>query len=99
MLEETNTMLEIVFTGIGSAIFSIVVYFYKNWRKTVNKDKQIYQNYLWWLQLNNEIIKSRIKTVIKEHKKRGGLPQQSFQTFCFYTNKLMKTTKYFGIFI
>lgn len=58
MLEETNTMLEIVFTGIGSAIFSIVVYFYKNWRKTVNKDKQIYQNYLWWLQLNNEIIKN-----------------------------------------
>lgn len=58
MLEETNTILEIVFTGIGSAIFSIVVYFYKNWRKTVNKDKQIYQNYLWWLQLNNEIIKN-----------------------------------------
>lgn len=51
-------MLEIVFTGIGSAIFSIVVYFYKNWRKTVNKDKQIYQNYLWWIQLNNEIIKN-----------------------------------------
>lgn len=42
-------MLEIVFTGIGSAIFSIMVYFYKNWRKTVNKDKQIYQNYLWWI--------------------------------------------------
>ena len=60
MLEETNTMLEIVFTGIGSAIFSIVVYFYKNWRKTVNKDKQIYQNYLWWLQLNNEIIKKAL---------------------------------------
>ena len=27
-------------------------------RKTVNKDKQIYQNYLWWIQLNNEIIKN-----------------------------------------
>lgn len=51
-------MLEIIFTGIGSAIFSIVVYFYKNWRKTVNRDKQIYQNYLWWIQLNNEIIKN-----------------------------------------
>lgn len=40
-------MLEIIFTGIGSAFFSILVYFYKNWRKTVNEDKQIYQNYLW----------------------------------------------------
>ena len=27
-------MLEIIFTGIGSAIFSVVVYLYKNWRKT-----------------------------------------------------------------
>ena len=49
-------MLEIIFTGIGSAIFSVVVYLYKNWRKTVNEDKQAYQNYLWWLQLNAEII-------------------------------------------
>lgn len=51
-------MLEIIFTGIGSAIFSVVVYLYKNWRKTVNEDKQAYQNYLWWLQLNAEIIRN-----------------------------------------
>lgn len=51
-------MFEFVFTGIGSAFFSLVVYLYKNWRKTVNADKQTYQNYLWWLQLNAEIIKN-----------------------------------------
>lgn len=61
-------MFEIVFTGIGSAFFSLVVYLYKNWRKTVNADKQTYQNYLWWLQLNAEIIKN-MRNIVRQSLK------------------------------
>ncbi len=49
-------MLEIIFTGIGSVVFTVIWHYYQLWRKSVDKDRQLFVQYLWQIKMNSSLI-------------------------------------------